>query len=98
MSNGQTDARLQQLRNKQYPAYVNKMAEIMKVPPYRLMPLWETVSREVDAAQEEQSVSHLTVYIKTCKAFRELLITNNLVSARAVEKYIDAHLKTTSES
>lgn len=98
MSDGQPDAVLQQRRKEKYPAYVNKMATIVGIPPYQLMPLWYSVSREVESTQEEQSVSHLTTYIKTCKAFRELLVTNNLVNARDIERYIDAHPETTEET
>jgi len=93
---GKTDDQLKKIRAERYPAYVNALADIINVPPYDLMPLWSTISREVEQ-NEDSYTSPLTTYIKTCKAFRQVLIDNNLISGDAIKRYMDEHPEATQD-
>lgn len=89
---------LKKLREKRYPAYVLKVADIMDVAPYYLMPLWTAVESEVEKREASQNLTDLSTYLKTVKAFREVLVSNGIVSVKDIERYMNATTTITQDT
>lgn len=89
---------LEKLRKKRYPAYVLKMSKIMNVEPYYLMPLWTTVESEVERAESDNNLSDMSIYLKTVKSFREVIISRKLVTPEAIERFMRETNKTAEDT
>jgi len=81
---------LKKMREKRYPSYVNKMAEVMKLAPYQLMPLWNSVLKTLGKEESFHKLSDLSTYIKVSKAFREVLISRELLTMKDIERHLNA--------
>lgn len=79
---------LKKLRENRYPAYVNKMAVLLKIAPYFLMPLWTKVASDFEKRESNQYLSDLSTYIKVSKEFREVIISKELLTIKDIERYV----------
>jgi len=94
-SNNKSSEDLKKARESRYPAYVNKIAEIVGIAPFYLMPLWTSVSKRLSKQESFQKLSDVSTYIQVSKAFREELISKKLVTIKDIERHLNAPTTTT---
>lgn len=84
------DLKKAKVKENSYPAYVNKMAVLLKVAPYFLMPLWTKVASDFEKKESNQHLSDLSTYIKVSKEFREVIVSKGLLTIKDIERYVNA--------